>query len=64
MHGVIVVELVDLAPVALAQLFPAHFLDKDPVSQTIGLLHRLAKQVLILWRNDMDHLPLPHSVRR
>jgi hypothetical protein len=55
MDGMFIVELIDFPTVGLCQVRPFHLFDEHAMPQSIRLLHLVPKQVLIFWRNDMDH---------
>src|ERR1700737_1739083 len=55
MHRILVVELIDLAPVRLGEIGPAHFLDNHLMTQTIGLLHLGAIMIVVFGSNDVNH---------
>src|SRR5450759_1653139 len=55
MHGMLVVELVDLAPVRLGESLPALLLDEDAMAQPIGLIHRVKIMMFVFGGYDMNH---------
>src|ERR1700730_14524325 len=55
MHRIFVVELINLAPIRLGEIAPAHFLDKHLMPQTIGLLHLFMIKIVVFGSNYVNH---------
>ena len=51
----LVVELIDLAPVRLGEIVPAHFLDNHLMTQTIGLLHLVTIKSFVFGSYNVNH---------
>src|SRR6202043_2326691 len=51
MHRMLVVELIDLAPIRLGEIVPAHFLDKRLMPQAVGLLRLGAIMIVVFGSN-------------
>ena len=46
-HGMLIIELIDFAPVRFGESVQAHLLDEGPMAQTKGLLHLVAIMMLV-----------------
>jgi hypothetical protein len=55
----LVIELIDLAPVWLGESAPTPLLDEDPVAQAIGLLHFVAITMFVFGGYNVNHRHSP-----
>jgi hypothetical protein len=55
MHGMLIIELIDLAPVRFGESTPTPLLDEDPMAQTIGLLHFVAIMMFVFGGHYVNH---------
>ncbi|MGI8570026.1 MAG: hypothetical protein ACR2KT_13690 [Methylocella sp.] len=59
MHGMLVVELIDLSSAPFGELGPAHFLDKHLMPQAIGLLNLIPVMIFIFGGYNVNHSHSP-----